>query len=202
MMIHGGMTFKNKKDYWKYLGVKRLGFEKKISWTGDYIDKALGNRFEMIKPRMPQQDDAKYTEWRIYFERHLPYLRNNYILIGTSLGGIFLAKYLSEHKLPEKALATYLVCPPFDDSHSNEDLAGGFKLKSDISALENNSKKLCLMFSADDECVPIYHAEKYRGKLPNAKIMIYKNKKGHFRVSRFPEIVQLIKEDARKALKA
>ena len=114
------------------------------------------------------------------------------------MGGIFLAKYLSENKLPRKALSVYLVCAPFDNTHSDEDLVGGFKLKSDLSLIEKNTEKLTMLFSADDECVPPYHAEKYREKLPNAKIIIYKSKNGHFKISKFPEIVKMIKEDVKK----
>ena len=147
---------------------------------------------------MPQSDDAKYEDWKINFERYFPYLRNNIILIGGSLGGIFLAKYLSENRFPKKILATYLICPPFDDTVIGEDLAGGFKLKSDLSLLEKNSKNLYLMFSKDDDSVPISHAEKYGKKLKNSKIIIYKSKSGHFKISKFPEIVEMIKNNTKK----
>jgi hypothetical protein len=200
-MIHGGMTFKNKKDYLQYLKTRTISLEKKVSWTGDYIDKELGRNFEIIKPRMPLQDNAKYNDWKIYFERFIPYLRNNVILIGGSLGGIFLAKYLSEHKFPKKILSTYLVCPPFDDTTPDEDLVGGFELKKNLSLIESNSKNLYLMFSKDDDCVPVSHAEKYRNKLKNANIIIYKSKNGHFKISKFPEIVRMIKDDIKNISK-
>ena len=107
-----------------------------------------------------------------------------------------MAKYLSENKFPKKILATYLVCPPFDNTVTGEDLVGGFKLQSDLSMLEKNSKKLRLFFSKDDDVVPIAHAKKYEKKLKNAKITIFKSKNGHFKISKFPEIVKMIKDDA------
>lgn len=198
LMIHGGETFKSKKDYIHYLKTRSISIEKWVSWSGEYLDKKLGRGFEIIRPRMPLSENAKYEDWRIYFERHLPFLKNKFILIGSSLGGIFLAKYLSEHKLPKKALATYLVCPPFDNTVEGirtEDLVGGFKLKPDLSLLEKNTKNLHLLFSKDDPVVPTSHAEKYRRELPNAHIVIYKSKNGHFRVPTFPEIVAMIKKD-------
>lgn len=197
-LIHGGMTFKNRKDYLNYLKKRTISIEKKIRWSDDYLDEKLGKKFEIIRPRMPQSDDAKYEDWKINFERYFPYLRNNIILIGGSLGGIFLAKYLSENRFPKKILATYLICPPFDDTVIGEDLAGGFKLKSDLSLLEKNSKNLYLMFSKDDDSVPISHAEKYGKKLKNSKIIIYKSKSGHFKISKFPEIVEMIKNNTKK----
>ena len=197
-MIHGGETFRDKKDYLHFLKTRKISIEEKTRWIGNYLKKRLGRNFQIIKPRMPLQDNAKYKEWKIHFERHFSQLKNNLILIGGSLGGIFLAKYLSENKFPKKILSTYLICPPYDNTLPNEDLVGGFKLKSDLSLLEKNSNRLSLMFSKDDDVVPVYHAEKYRKKLKNAKIIIYKSKNGHFKISRFPEIIKMIKEDIKR----
>ncbi len=194
-IIHGGMTFKSKKDYLRFLKTREVSTEEKIRWTDEFLKKSLGKKFEIIKPRMPLQDDAKYKEWKSHFERFIPQLRNNIILIGLSLGGIFLAKYLSENKFPKKILSTYLICPPYNNSLPGEDLVGGFKLKSDLSLLEKNSKNLYLMFSKDDDVVPIAHAGKFRNKLKNANFIIYKSKNKHFKISKFPEIVKMIKLD-------
>src|SRR3989344_4561990 len=104
LLVHGGMTFKKERDYLHYLKTKKVTTKKKISWTGDYLEKSLDKRFEIISPRMPLQDFAKYRDWKIFFERRLPLLKGKFILIGSSLGGVFLAKYLSENKLRKKAL--------------------------------------------------------------------------------------------------
>jgi len=198
LIVHGGMTFKNKKDYVHFLKTREVSIEKKRKWSDQYLDKKLGKDFEVIRLRMPLPENAKYSDWKIHFERHFPHLRNDIILIGSSLGGFFLAKYLSENKFPKKILSIYLICPPFDDSLSGEDLVGGYKLKSDLSLLEKNSKNLYLMFSKDDEVVPVAHAEKYRKKLKWARIIIYESKNGHFKISEFPEIVKMIKRDIKR----
>jgi len=198
-IIHGGMTFKSKKDYLHFLETRKISIEENPSWSDEYLKKKLGEDFEIIKPRMPLRENAKYEEWKIYFERHFPQLKNKIILIGISLGGIFLAKYLSENKFPQKILSTFLVCPTFDNTLPNEDLVGGFKLKSDLSLLETNSKNLHLLFSKDDDVIPISHAEKYKRKLKNAHFEIYKSKNGHFKISEFPEIVNMIKEDVKSS---
>ena len=61
--------------------------------------------------------------------------------------------------------------------------------------LEKSTKNLYLLFSKDDDVVPISHAEKYRKKLKHAKIILYKNKNGHFEIQEFPEIIEMIKKD-------
>lgn len=193
LFIHGGMTFKNQKDYLDFLHNRTISIEPKVRWTEKYFDKKLGRDFEIIRPRMPLQENAKYADWKIHFERHFPYLRNNVILIGSSLGGIFLAKYLSENTFPKKIKATFMICPPFDNTIEGEDLVGGFVLGKDLSLIEKNSKKTYLMFSKDDEVVPVSHAEKFRNKLDKSEIVIYESKNGHFNIPEFPEIVKIIK---------
>lgn len=195
-IIHGGMTFKNKKDFLKFLKNRNISIEERTRWTDvGYLERNLGKDFKIIRPRMPLSDDAKYNEWKIHFERYFPFFRDNIILIGISLGGIFLAKYLSENKFPKKILSTYLICPPYDNTIPEEDLVGGFKLKKDLSLLEKNSRKLYLMFSKDDPIIPISHVEKFREKLKKANIIIYDSKVGHFKISKFPEIVKMIKSN-------
>ena len=147
---------------------------------------------------MPLQDFARYRDWKIFFERYLSLIKNKNILIGSSLGGVFLAKYLSENKLRKKALSVYLVCPPFDNTLPGEDLVGGFTLGSDLSLIEKNCKNLHLLFSKDDDVVPATHADKYKQKLKNAHVVICKNKGGHFNIVKFPEIVKMIFADVKK----
>lgn len=200
LFIHGGMTFKNQKEYLKHLSDhKSVRLEDKVKWNGQYLTEKMGKSARVIRPIMPLKDNAKYEEWKIYFERHLPLLNKKYILIGESLGAIFLAKYLSENKLKNKALSVYMIAAPFDNTILGEDLVGGFKLQSDLSLIHKNTDRVVLMFSEDDNCVPVSHADKYREKLPEAEIKIYKSKNGHFQVKTFPEIIKMLKEDlARK----
>ena len=102
---------------------------------------------------------------------------------------------LEHHALINKEVIAKLI----ESAQINdEDLVGGFKLKSDLSLIEKNSKNTRLLFSKDDNVVPISHADKYRKKLKNAKVIIYESKNGHFKISKFPEIVRMIKNDVKK----
>lgn len=189
------MTFKKRSDYLNYLKNRSISIENKKRWTDDFLEKTLSKKFFIIKLKMPCKENAKYIDWKIHFDRYKKYIDKNTILIGISLGGIFLAKYLSENKI-KKVLSTYLICPPYDNSLSNEDLVGGFKLGKDLSLLEKNTKNLYLMFSKDDPIVHVSHAYKYQKKLSKkANIIIYKSKNGHFRIQKFKEIVDLINKD-------
>lgn len=193
--IHGGTTPKNKKIYLEYLKKRSIFLEPPKKWSDEFLDKKLGKNFQIIRPRMPLRESARYTDWKIHFERFFPFLRDNVILIGESLGGMFLAKYLSENKFPKRIISLYLVCPPFDNTLPTEDLSGGFKLKSDLSLIEKNCSRITLLFSKNDDVVPVEHAKKYREKLDHAKIIVYNHIEGHFRISKFPQLIKMIKED-------
>jgi len=196
LYIHGGMTFKTQKDYLQFLKEQEPGLEEKISWSNEYLRESLGKDFQVIKPRFPCPDNAKYEHWKIIFENYLSVLNKEFILIGNSLGGIFLAQYLSTNSLSRAPLSTILIAPPFDDSLSDEDLSGGFELSKDISLISQNSKNLHFLFSQDDNTVPLSHAKKYTKKLPQADIQVLKDKNGHFQISEFPEIIKIIKTDS------
>lgn len=191
--IHGAESFKTYNDYLSYLKNREVSLGRWVNWRDAYLDKHLGRDFEISRPRMPNPDNAQYLEWKLNFENYIKLLRDGVVLIGVSMGGIFLAKYLSENKFPKKISALILVSAPYDASLAGEYYGGGFKLKSDLSLIEKNCKNVNLFFSSNDEVVPLVHAEKYADKLKEAKIFVLDGKNGHFRVETFPEIVKLIK---------
>lgn len=195
--IHGGMTFENETDYRSYLESRTVSIEKKIRWSDAFLDSALWSDFHIIRPRMPLQDNAKYTDWKIHFEKHFEHLNDGVVLVWESLWGVFLAKYLSEHQFPKKIATIILVCPPHDNTLIWEDLVGGFELGDNLSKIEENGQNVVLFFSQDDDCVPVGHAEKYKSKLPSSSIVIFESKNWHFNIPEFPEIIQHIKEQTR-----
>ncbi|MFB6241590.1 MAG: alpha/beta hydrolase [Candidatus Nanosalina sp.] len=194
VFIDGGMTFRNREDYLEFLRNREISLEEEENWSNpNYLEDSL--EAEIARVEMPCRDNAKYEEWRITFERYLPKLSEDLILVGYSLGGTFLAKYLSENRVEENILSTYLIAPPFDDDMPEEDLAGGFELGENLSMLEKNTGKLELVFSENDDVVPIRHAEKFNQELLEAVIEKFKDRNGHFQVEKFPELVEKINHD-------
>ena len=156
------------------------------------LEKELGQGFEVIAPTMPNKQNSKYKEWKIWFEKILPYINNNVVLIGHSLGGIFLAKYLSENDFPKKILATYLIAAPYDEKDCQKNDAGysldDFALPDSLKRFGGQGGRIYLYHSKDDPVVPFTEVEKYAKALPNAKKEIFKEK-GHFMQEEFPELV-------------
>lgn len=193
VVIHGGDAFENYEDYLNSLRTKEISLEKirSQSWKNN-LGKELGEKFDVLIPSMPNYQNARYLEWKIWFERIISLLNDEVIFIGHSLGGMFLAKYLSESVYPKKIKATILVAAPFDEEGSEKSLAD-FKLQSSLFKFADQSKTIYLIQSEDDPVVPFEQIEKYKKALPNPKTMIFRDRK-HFNQETFPEIVELIKK--------
>ena len=200
VIIHGGSTYKTYKEYLTDLKSEKLDVNEKRSnetkrWK-DTLDKKLGKNFQVIYPEMPGAENAQFVAWKIWFEKLFPHLHDGVILIGHSLGGIFLSVYLSKYGFPKKIKATMLVAAPHFDS-SRKDIPKDWMLPKSLSKFERQGGKIFLYQSKDDKVVSFSHVKKYAKALPDAKLVIFKNK-GHFRLKEFPEIVRDIKNVSKK----
>lgn len=187
LVVGGGEVFENYEDYLEFLKNFEVDLNriKNGSWK-DNLQKDLGKKYEVIYPQMPNKFNAKYNEWKIIFDKILPLLRNNLVIIGHSLGGIFLTKYLSENDLYLKIKTIILISVPFDD-------IGDFKLSKNLISNLNNYERIFLIHSKDDVMVNYDEVEKYKKILPKAKIITFEER-GHFNQDSFPELVDLIKK--------
>lgn len=192
VVVHGGDTFDTYEEYLSFLNAYEINFEKlKIKRWKEILGERLGEDFEVVLPKMPNSMNSKYAEWKIMFEKLPQFLKDDVVLLGHSLGGIFLAKYLSENNFPKKIKATFLVSAPFDTKDSDYSL-GDFILPDSLENFQNQAGKIFLFHSKDDLVVPFADLEKYKKSLPNAEVMVFEDK-GHFDQTEFPELVQLIK---------
>ena len=192
VVLYGGRTFDNYKQYITSLKKREVTadtFKSHASWRESLV-KNLGRNYEVFTPKMPNPNNSVYNEWKIWFEKITPFLKNNVILIGHSLGGIFLAMYFSEKKYAKKIKAVFLVAAPYDDA-TNEPL-GDFILPKSLKKFSDQAPLIYVLQSKDDDVVPFKEAYKYQKALPTAKLTMF-GKKGHFALEKFPELVSLIK---------
>jgi uncharacterized protein len=192
IVIHGGDTFDTYEEYISFLKNFKLDFKRfqSKSWK-DTLPDNLGKVVEVISPEMPNPTNAKYIEWKIWFEKFIPYLREDLIFVGHSLGGIFLAKYLSENDFPKKITATFLVSAPFDDNDKDYSLVD-FSLPDSLNNLQKQGGEIHIYHSSDDKIVPFEDLNKYKKVLPGAMVREFGNR-GHFQQEEFPEIIEEIK---------
>lgn len=192
IIIHGGDIFETYKKYVAYL--KQYNFKKdrlkRNRWT-DTLEKELGKNYEVFLPIMLNSHNAKYSEWKIWFERLLLICNKEIILIGASLGGLFLVKYLSENKISKKIKGLFLVAAPFGDKEKYYLADFHFNPKN-LKKLEQQAKITNLYHSTDDDNVVFSDFEKYKKYLTSVTFHEFKNR-NHFGQEKFPEIVKDIK---------
>lgn len=192
IVIGGGETFDTYKEYLSSLKKYKVHPERltKKGWK-DNLQKTLGGTYEVLKLEMPCKLNAKYIEWKIWFEKYIPFFNREIILVGHSMGGIFIAKYLSENKYPKKVRGTFMVAPPFNDHTSRYSLAD-FTLPKKLTGLEKQGGVITLYQSKDDAVVPHASALMYKNSLPSISVKMF-GKKGHFNQATFPEILRDVK---------
>ncbi|MBX4209305.1 alpha/beta hydrolase [Candidatus Parcubacteria bacterium] len=195
VVIHGGDPWRPYRAYIAELKREKAEADDFISSLGwkETLGKRLGSDFEVFNPRMPLKENALYADWRIWFEKLVPFLHDGVVLVGHSLGGIFLAKYLSENDFPKKIKALMLIAAPFiirlkGDRNRN----GGFGLEKDISRISRQVENVYLYHSTDDPIVDFRDMAKYAKALPGAVEKTLIGRK-HIWQEEFPEIVSDIR---------
>jgi predicted alpha/beta hydrolase family esterase len=189
-VIHGGNAFDTYEEYFSYLQSKEVSLEKLQAkdWKMLLQDK-LGDAYEAFLPKMPNSQNAVYKEWCIWFEKFLLLLNDGVILVGHSLGAVFLAKYLSEHAVNKKIKATLLVAPPFGRD-LGEPLPQ-FSITEPLTKFKEQGGKIVIFHSKDDPVVDFSELAHYQEQLPAAHIHIFEDR-GHFNMEDFPEMVEEI----------
>jgi predicted alpha/beta hydrolase family esterase len=154
------------------------------------LQEDLGEGCAVLPIAMPNKLNAKYEEWQIWFERHIPFFEDDVVLIGHSLGGVFLAKYLAENDLPKRVAKTFLVAAPYE-TESEEYHLDTFVLPESRWRFAGQGGEILLFHSKDDAVVPYPDAERYARALPKAELVALNNL-GHINQEHFPELVNRI----------
>lgn len=187
VVVHGGESFDTYEDYLAWLTAYEVDFEKTATkpWKAS-LGEELGENYEVILLSMPNAFNAKYKEWKIWFTKYVPYLTDDVVLVGHSLGGIFVAKYLAEETLPVRIASVHLVAAPFENT--SEYSLADFNLPPSLENMSEQAARIYLYHSTDDSIVPFTDLAKYQAKLPYARASIFDDK-GHFKLETFPELV-------------
>jgi len=184
--IHGGRVFERKNGFYNYLKTIEISLNKEKNWP-EFLEENLKN-YQIIKLNMPCKFGADYQGWKIWFQRHFNFFNDGVILIGWSLGGSFLLKYLTENNFPKKIKQLHLISPAV---LKNEILDFKPNLKK-INKLKNITKEIYLWHSKDDKIVSFKDSEFLKKNLPEINLFSFKNR-GHFYSKKFPEIIKIIK---------
>ncbi|BAB04567.1 alpha/beta hydrolase [Halalkalibacterium halodurans] len=156
-----------------------------------YLKQSLSSEHNVAYPEMPNPEAPEYDQWVKQVEKELSFIDGEVILVGHSLGGAVLVKYLSEKSPPlPQVTGLYLIAPPFwgrDEEWQNE----AFTI-TDPSTLPSIDR-VVLYHSRSDHVVPSSHQTFYREIFPNAIIRTL-NGNDHFFIGGLPELVADLKQ--------
>jgi len=151
-----------------------------------YLRQQLGDEFRVRNPKMPDPENPNYTTWKRGLSEALLNSDDKIILIGHSLGGSILLKYLSEEIFRKDIVGLFLVATPFWGQENWE--LEEFEFKSDFVSRLPPIPQIFLYHSQDDEIVEPTHIQYYFEKLPNATARKL-NGYGHIFGRGLPELV-------------
>lgn len=175
MIIHG--AYGNPEENW-------------IPWLKSELEKS---GHEVFVPRFPTPENQNLENWLKVFKDHEKYLDKDTIVIGHSLGPVFLLTII-ENK-PVKA-AFFIA--PFVDELNNPDFDNinkTFYRKFDWNKIKQNCKKFFIYSSDNDPYVPLEKGKELAKNL-ECELKIVKNA-GHFNekagYKQFPLLLEDIK---------
>jgi len=199
IFIHGGEAYSDPADYEINLQQQEVlvgQYKEKKRWHYmPTLQEALGDDWQVVRPDMPADSNAKYEHWRLWFEKYVPHLEDGVVLVGHSLGSMFLSRYLSENLFPVKISKLFLMAGEFtrrrDRQPGEEDGEFFYTHLQNFSQLDKVAGELYLVHSKDDPVVPFENQAKFAEYLPSAHLITFADK-GHFWDEQFPEIIELI----------
>jgi uncharacterized protein len=133
------------------------------------LQNALGSAYEVRYPKMPEEDSAEYADWKAQIASELATLDGEVILVGHSVGGSVLLKYLSEEQVENPIAGLFVIATPY---WSGQDIWkwDEARLPEDVATKLANIPRIFLYHSRDDKTVPFAHLALYAAKLPQATI--------------------------------
>jgi predicted alpha/beta hydrolase family esterase len=154
------------------------------------IRAALPNH-AVVCPEMPEPMFPQYAKWRAVLARELGKLRGAVILVGHSIGGTILLKYLTEEKIPNRILGLYLIASPYFSE------SGGWNYQDFFIRLDPDRLlhdfPVYSYHSTDDEIVPVSHQGLYARKFPQLVVRTLSEHGHRYDRKEFGEIIQDIR---------
>lgn len=155
------------------------------------LKKSLGSEYVLHHPIMPDPENPRYLPWKMALQGALPVGGNKVVLIGHSLGGSVIVKYLSEGMVQVPVAGLFLVAAPYWGTRGwtvNEFMFGPhFESKMpDVGAVK-------IYHSRNDRWVPFSHSSFYARKLQGSEVRSLSGDQHEFH-SGLPDLVKDIRD--------
>ena len=140
-----------------------------------YLKTKLAGEFEILFPTIEKPNSPTYEKFKKMFASTFNDITEPIILVGHSLGGSTLLKYLSEEKPDISITGLFLVATPHWKSNMKE-----FQLKENFQASLKNIPAIFLYHSKNDSEVPFEHLKFYETAFKTATVRALPGKEHSF----------------------
>ena len=130
------------------------------------LSRALAPKYEVRFPRMPDEADPNVEAWKEKISSELSRIPGMVVLVGHSVGGSILLRYLSEEKVERPIAGLFVLAAPSwdEDRWSFDDL----KLPHEIAEKLASIPRIFFFHCRDDEVVPFAHLALHGARIPRA----------------------------------
>lgn len=130
------------------------------------LTRALGPKFEVRFPRMPDEADPNVESWKQKISSELSRIPGRVILVAHSVGGSILLRYLAEEEVEQPIAGVFLLAAPsWDEDRWNFD---DLKLPRDVAEKLAPIPQLFFYHCRDDDVVPFAHLALHHARIPRA----------------------------------
>jgi uncharacterized protein len=155
-----------------------------------YLRASLGSEYKLYHPAMPDPENPRYIPWKMALQSSMPVGGNKVVLVGHSLGGSVIVKYLSEGLLQVPVSGLFLVGAPYWGTRgwAFDEFIFEHKFETRLPAIDHTY----IYHSRNDRWVPFSHSSFYAKKLPGAIVRTVDGDQHEFNFG-LPELVNDIK---------
>lgn len=154
-----------------------------------WLREEIGDIYEIKFPLIEDPEAPSYEMWENMLDKAFPKLTNGSILIGHSLGGSMLLKYLSENHVDCRIEGLFLVASPYWGQENWE--VDEFRLKESFTSDLPSIARIHLFHCKNDPIVPFEHMKLYKSVLLRAEIHAL-NCDDHAFANGLPELLEYL----------
>lgn len=185
ILIWGGEVFDTREEYLEFLTACDRDLQRPPKTRKKRLCDSVSHQYESIVLHMPNGMNADYDSWKIWFEKYLPYLHWEWVvLVWWSLGAMFLMRYLAQNKFPSPIDQIHLVA-----WERQEQWLSWFSIDSDsLITISSISDHIYIYHSEDDALVDFDSWMRLSNALPDAIFEKFETR-WHFIQPAFPELL-------------
>ncbi len=171
------------------------GSDSQSNWFERARQFLVSKKVRVCVPDFPHTDNPVYKEWKTHFESQFIQLWSQDILIGHSLGGGFMLKYLSENDIQIDKLI--LVAPTIKDYDVLE-LKDFYTKTFDYDKIKQSAQKIAIFASDNDQYIPLKDFQFLAQQLDAELILL--PQRDHLMDPNFPELFEYLGDIQRSIL--